>query len=142
MKHITFPVVFALLASVCFAGVVSSLTKTKATWDFIQETGGIEIVSRETESDLSVLNLRYDVSGLTHVTRDPQKANSGIVVKEVKAWLDDHGIHIEVFTSVPGKDSKGGILHKVNLPDIEDGAYPVFYGPTNDPEKLIGVISI
>ena len=124
------------------AGVGSFVTQKKADWEFIQKTGGIEVVSRETKENRSYLNIRYDVSGLTQVTRKPELINSGIVVKDVKAWFHEESIHIEVITSTPEKNKKYDSIHRVELPEIESGIYPVFYGKDKDPEKKIGVISL
>lgn len=137
-------IVLSILAVIttAHAGVGSFLTQKKADWEFIQKTGGIELVESRQEKDMTYLKIKYDVSGLTSVTRKPETMNSGLAVKNMEVELEGKNVFLFVSTSVPDKSTSNEIVNEVKLENLEEETYSLFYGDEANPEKKIGEFTV
>ena len=133
--------ILAIITS-SYAGIGSFLTQKKADWDFIQQTGGIELTESRQEKNLTYLKLKYDVSGLTTVTRKPETLNSGLAVRNIGIEKKGENIFLFVNTSTPDRSTSSEIIHEVKIEDLEEGLYSVFYGDKPDPQKKIGEFTV
>ncbi|GHC11680.1 hypothetical protein [Cerasicoccus arenae] len=145
MKHlkITALALIALTAIVALqAGIFGFLTENKATWDFVNKTGGIRLDGVQDTKMGPALFVVYDVTGMTHVTHKPEMMNSGMMVQRVAAKVDGHNIRLTVYTSVIEKGTQLKTSHACLLPELEAGKYQVYYGDVMRPETKVGTIEI
>lgn len=142
MKALNLLLITSFLVSFSSAGVLDFLSRKRASWEFIQKTGGIEISDFEYKGSLPVMTLKYDVTGMTPVTRKPELLNSGIVVSSVRANVNGRNIYIEIYTSTPSRKATNKVTHEVELNVNRPGDYKVFYGNGNQADQRIGTISL
>jgi hypothetical protein len=139
----SFLLLFVVAASDARAGLAGWLTSSACSWTTVQQTGGIRIGEPLEKDDRLVLPVEYDASGVTGVTRHPNQINSGLVVRKITASQSGNGrILIRVVTQVAEKNSDTGRMHYADLENIPPGAYTVYYGDANDPDKLLGRIRV
>ena len=90
-----------------------------------------------------MLPVEYDASGVTGVTRHPNRINSGLVVRRISASRSGNGrIVVRVVTQMAEKNSDTGRMHYADLENFPPGAYSVYYGDADDPDKLLGQIRV
>ncbi|WP_309382120.1 hypothetical protein [Cerasicoccus frondis] len=137
-----FALITLLAVTSASAGIVGWLTEERADWDFIQKTGGVRVESVAPTEGGWLLTIRYDVTGLTKVTREPEQMNSGMMVHRVtaKPTVSDY-IDLEIRTSAIEAGASPSTLHTCKLPQLRSGHYRVYYG---DPklQQLVGTITI
>ena len=125
------------------AGLIGWLTSSACTWNTIQQTGGIRIGEPLEKDGHLVLPVEYDASGVTGVTRHPNRINSALVVRKITASRKGNGrIVIKVVTQVAEKNSDTGRMHYADLENFPPGAYSIYYGDADDPDKLLGRIRV
>lgn len=139
----SFVLLFFTAAADARAGLVGWLTSSVCSWNTIQQTGGIRIGEPLQKDDRLVLPVEYDASGVTGVTRHPNRINSGLVVRRISASRSGNGrIVVRVVTQMAEKNSDTGRMHYADLENFPPGAYSVYYGDADDPDKLLGQIRV
>jgi len=139
----SFLLIFLVATSDARAGLVGWLTSAVCSWNTVQQTGGIRIGEPLEKDDRLVLPVEYDASGVSGVTRHANRINSGLVVRKVSANRSGNGrIIIRVVTQVAEKNSDTGRMHYADLENFPPGAYSVYYGDADDPDKLLGKIRV
>lgn len=106
-----------------------------ASWEFLQEVGGISLGAVEKRAENSWhLSLNCDVSGLQEITIKPRKMNSALVVRKVSKRIEDQRIILSLFVGAP-KEGKHGSSScpPAMIQDAQPGTYEVFY---DDPAGL------
>jgi len=103
------------------------LTSEAQPWSMIQSVGGLRVDDPVSRPDGTVfLPVVCNVSGLQKITTEPTTMNSGLVVKNTTAKIEQMSIQIQILTCVV--DKKHSALSKgVNLGRPESGTYQVEY---------------
>ncbi|MCH6258811.1 hypothetical protein MLD52_19790 [Puniceicoccaceae bacterium K14] len=117
----------------------SSKRAHEATWSFIQERGGIKIKEARLKEGKLSLPVVFDISGLTRVTKTPDKNDPGTKVWKVLALSEEKGIVLKLIYM---KGFSTGIVHDCTLADLGVGTYDVFYGTSLVPAQKLGKIKI
>ncbi|MBL9215722.1 MAG: hypothetical protein JNG83_09635 [Opitutaceae bacterium] len=134
---------FVLLAGGAEAGLVGWLTATTRSWEFVQATGGIKINEPVLVEGRLLLPVEYDATGTTAVTRAPTLANSGLTVRRIKVRRAAQGVlTLEVVTQVIEKNQVAGRFHYAEIAGLPSGAYEVYYGSAEDPERRLGSVRL
>jgi len=130
------------LVSVSTAGIVGWFTADARPWSFVQQTGGIRILTPIKRNGRLFLPVEYCVQGTTAITCQPTLLNSGLAVRTIEVKQRDTRLVIRVVTQVVEKGSDTARIHYVDLSALQSGVYEVYYEAAGDPTKLLGNVEI
>jgi hypothetical protein len=142
MKTLLALMIALAVSTIASAGIFGLFTSETRDWQFVQQTGGMQIGAPIEKDGKKMLPIDYDVSGQTTITRKPTTANSGLAVRRIDAVGEDGKIVIRVITQVVEKTSVTASKHFADLSRIPLGSYEVYYETVGDSEKRLGRIEI
>ena len=135
-------VIIVFIASGCTKGDISDWFYGRS-WEFIESVGGIAIGTPSRNLRGSVyLPVNCDVSGLTTITKKPTMINSALVVKGIDKKIADKYILISVDSGLASVISKTCTCSGVDLGDIPNGDYQVFYYGSDREKHFLGKVAV
>jgi hypothetical protein len=133
-------IVITFIAGVSTLASVDALAD-RASWKFIQSVGGLTISEPQRETAGWVLPVRADLSGLTKVSVEPTKLNSGVACLETQASVEGSTIVLSLVTGVAGS-GRSARCPAATLGQIAPGRYSVVYRGVDEAEVSVGTVVI
>jgi hypothetical protein len=124
------------------AGVFDWVTARKASWDYVQATGGLKIGEPVQRENRWMLPVEYEAHGTRAVTRRPTALNSAPHTWKAKIVRKDARLHLTVVTALAGGNDELTAFRETSLKGIPPGRYEVFYGREAVSERALGTIEI
>ncbi|MFV0590705.1 MAG: hypothetical protein ACK5M7_04925 [Draconibacterium sp.] len=133
--------VFAFV-TVVLSSLFYILTRETASWEFIQEVGGIKTGTPLETKDGFYLPIECNVSGLDSIAVTPTKLNSALSCIKTKMTIKGNSIHLRIVAGIAMSDNFNCYCKAVSIGDLEPGEYKVYYGRKSELEHQIGAFTI
>jgi hypothetical protein len=128
--------VLLLVIIVCF--LFFSFTLESEDCDFIQKVGGIKIEKPFETEDGLYLPVTCNVSGTDSITNKPTQLNSALVCKKIRVDHAGNKIYLTVIAGLPIFSNAKCNCRAVNIGNLENGIYSVYYKDKSYIEHQIG----
>ncbi len=133
--------IIVLLTSVLWSSFCI-LTRENASWNFIQNVGGIKTSTPLETEDGFYLPIECNVSGLDSITVKPTTLNSALSCIKTKVTINENSIHLRIVTGLALSKNLDSKCKDVSIGDIKPGKYKVYYGDKSEFEHQIGAFTI
>lgn len=111
------------------------------SWKFMEAVGGVAIGQPSRKSKSVYLPVRWDVSGLTEITKKSTTINSALSVKSIKTKIEEQKFYISVKTGLVSKNETS-MCTGVDLRDIPAGNYEVIYYGSDREQHSLGTVIV
>lgn len=128
--------ILLLVIVVCFS--FFSLTQESKDWNFIQKVGGIKTEKPLSTEDGLYLPVTCNVSGTDSITNKPTELNSALACKKIRFDHEGSKIYLTVVTGLPISSNTTCNCKAVNIGNLENGSYSVYYKDKSSIEHQIG----
>lgn len=128
-----------VITIIIFVLILSGCNRTKASWQFIMDKGGIVVGDPYQYKSSTYLPVECYASGLEAVSVKPVDITSyPIYYTRGKADLAGNSIEIELYYSL---DKEGKDINRIKIPDIKPGEYKVFYNDIENSKVFIDKVT-
>ena len=128
----------ALIVVIVGCFLFFSFTQESRDWDFIQKVGGIKTEKPFETEDGLYLPVTCNVSGTDSITNKPTELNSALVCKKIRVDHEDNKIYLTVITGLPISSNTTCNCKAVNIGNLDNGSYDVYYKDKSSSEHQIG----
>ena len=141
-KSLKFFLTSALLLVIVVCFLFFSFTQKSRDWDFIQKVGGIKTENPLATEDGLYLPVMCNVSGTDSITNKPTLLNSALICKKIRVDHQGNKIYLTVITGLPVLGKATCNCKAVDIGNLDNGSYDVYYKDKSSSEHLIGHFSL